>query len=125
MERYKKREIGIFFPSLLFSPSWISCRIGPFFFESFCLRHIEAIKEVIITFLYKDIFIVYKALLEFLIDNRSNLLAISIKYYIKLINIKYRLITLYYLYINGKVENFNSLLRKILTKYYIGKLTRV
>lgn len=70
-------------------------------------------------------FIVYRALLEFLIDNSANLLAISIEYYIKLVNTKYRLITLYYPYTNRKVENLNRLLSYILIKYYIGKLIRV
>ncbi|KAJ5482045.1 hypothetical protein N7475_000857 [Penicillium sp. IBT 31633x] len=45
-------------------------------------------EEAIAGFLYKDIFIVYRAPLKFLTDNRANLLATSIEYYIKLVNIK-------------------------------------
>ncbi|KAJ5955302.1 hypothetical protein N7501_009581 [Penicillium viridicatum] len=79
-------------------------------------------EEAIAKFLYNNIFIVYSVSTEFLIDNSVNLLATSVEYFIKLINTKYRTITLYYLRTNRKVENLNGLLGRILTKYYIGPL---
>lgn len=86
---------------------------------------LEATEEAIAEFFYDDIFTVYNTPIEFLTDNSANLLTISIQYFIKLINTKHRTTTLYYPQTNGKVENLNSLLGRILIKYYINKPTRI
>ena len=53
------------------------------------------------------------------------MLAASVEYYIRLVNAKHRLTTPYHPRTNGKVENLNGLLSRILTKYCVGKLIRV
>lgn len=85
----------------------------------------EATEEAIAEFLHDDIFTVYGAPAEFLTDNGANLLATSVEYFIKLINAKHKTTTPYHPRTNGKVENFNGLLGRMLTKYCMGKPTRV
>lgn len=85
----------------------------------------EATEEAVAEFLHDDIFTVYGAPAEFLTDNGANLLATSVQYFIKLINAKHRTTTPYHPRTNGKVENLNGLLGRMLTKYCMGKPTRV
>ncbi|KAG0152676.1 hypothetical protein PDIDSM_2481 [Penicillium digitatum] len=81
----------------------------------------DAIEEAIAEFLHEDIFTVYGAPAEFLNDNGANLLATSVQYFIKPINTKHRTTTPYHPRTNGKVENFNGLLGRMLTKYLHGE----
>ncbi|KAG0154954.1 hypothetical protein PDIDSM_527 [Penicillium digitatum] len=85
----------------------------------------DATEEAFAEILHEDIFTVYGAPAEFLTDNGANLLATSVQYFIKLINAKHRTTTPYHPRTNGKVENFNGLLGRMLTKYCMGKPTRV
>lgn len=85
----------------------------------------EATEEAIAEFLHDEIFAVYGAPTEFLTDNGANLLAASVQYFIRLVNAKHRTTTPYHPRTNGKVENFNGLLGRMLTKYCMGKPTRV
>jgi hypothetical protein len=66
----------------------------------------------------------YRAPIEVILDNSQNLLSGVVAYYLKLLKTRYRTTIPYYPRINGKVENLNRLLGRILTKYLIGKPTK-
>jgi hypothetical protein len=53
-----------------------------------------------------------------------NLISAVIKYYVSLLKVRYRIIISYYPRINRKIENLNEILKRILIKYLIKKLTR-
>ena len=76
-------------------------------------------------FIQSEIFTNYGPPKELLSDNGANLLAESVQHYVDLMKTKYRHITPYHPRTNGKVENFNGLLGKILTKYLLNKPTRL
>jgi transposase InsO family protein len=67
----------------------------------------------------------YRAPIEVISDNSQNLLSGVVAYYLKLLKTRHRTTTPYHPRINGKVENLNGLLGRMLTKYLIGKLTKV
>ena len=81
--------------------------------------------KTIANFLYDDIFINYRSSRELLLNNRTNFLSRIITLYLTRLKTRYRIITLYYLRTNNKIENLNESLDKILTKYLIEKLIRL
>ncbi|KAJ5082230.1 hypothetical protein N7532_011273 [Penicillium argentinense] len=85
----------------------------------------DATEETIGQFLHEDIFIQYGAPREIITDNGRNLIAKAVEYYIKLLKAKHRTTTPYHPRTNGKVENFNGILGRMLTKYLMGKPTRL
>jgi transposase InsO family protein len=85
----------------------------------------EATEEAIAKFLHDDLFTQYGAPREFLTDNGANLLSASVRYYVTLIQARHRVTTPAHPQTNGKNENFNGLLGRILTKYLMGKPTRL
>jgi hypothetical protein len=85
----------------------------------------EATEEAIARFLHEDIFINYGAPRELLSDNGPNLLAGAVQHYVKILQTRHRTTTPYHPRTNGKVENLNGLLGRILTKYLMGKPTRL
>jgi transposase InsO family protein len=85
----------------------------------------EATEEELGRFLHEQIFMNYGAPIELISDNSQNLLSGAVDYYLKLLKTKHRLTTPYHPRTNGKVENLNRLLGRILTKYLIGKLIKV
>jgi hypothetical protein len=60
---------------------------------------------------------------ELLSDNEINLVREVLAVYTKLLIMKHRVITPYYLRINGKVENLNRLINSMLTKMLTNKPT--
>lgn len=82
-------------------------------------------EETLAEFLFRDIYIYYSAFNKLISDNGTNLLSGIVRYFIGLLRARYRTSTLYYPYINRKVENFNGLIGYILTKYLIGKPIRL
>ena len=85
----------------------------------------EATEEIIARFLHDDIYTNYGAPREFLTDNGPNLLSRSVEYYIRLLEARHRTTTPHHPRTNGKVENFNGLLGRMLTRYLMGKPTRL
>jgi transposase InsO family protein len=85
----------------------------------------EATQEKIGEFIHNRIFIQFGAPKEFLTDNGTNLLSDGVKYYIDLLKSRHRLTTPYHPRTNGKVENLNGLLGRMLSKYLMGKPTRL
>jgi hypothetical protein len=84
----------------------------------------EATEEELGHFLHDQIFANYGAPMELLSDNGPNLLAGAVRFYLDLIKTKHRTTTPYHPRTNGKVENLNGLLGRMLTKYLMGKPTR-
>jgi hypothetical protein len=78
--------------------------------------HTETIARII----HDEIIIVYGPPDELLSDNGINLVGDILTAYTKLLAMKHRATIPYYLKINKKVENFNSLLGNILTKILIN-----
>jgi transposase InsO family protein len=85
----------------------------------------EATQEAIGEFIHEKIFIQFGAPKEILTDNGANLLAAGVAYYVNLLKSRHRLTTPYHPRTNGKVENLNGLLGKMLSKYLMGKPTRL
>ena len=79
----------------------------------------EATDEVVADFLF-EIYCQYGAFKELLSDNGANLNAAIVEYYLEKIKVKHRTTTPYHPQTNGKVERFNGMLGKILTKMLIG-----
>lgn len=77
----------------------------------------NAINEIIINFLYNNIFINYSPLKKLLSDNRINFLSRIIILYLTHFKIYYQITILYYSRINNKMKNLNKFLNKIFIKY--------
>jgi hypothetical protein len=84
----------------------------------------EATEEELGQFLHDQIFANYGAPMELLSDNGPNLLSGAVRFYLQLMRTKHRTTTPYHPRTNGKVENLNGLLGRMLTKYLMGKPTR-
>ena len=85
----------------------------------------EATEEALGQFMHDQIFINYGAPREIVTDNGRNLLAGAVRYYIQLLGARHRTTTPYHPRTNGKVENFNGLLGRMLTKYLMNKPTKL
>lgn len=85
----------------------------------------DATEEVIAEFLYRDIYAHYGAFTELISDNGPNLLSGVVRHFTELIQARHRTTTPYHPRTNGKVENFNGLVGRMLTKYLMGKPTRL
>ena len=81
--------------------------------------------ETVTNVLVQEIFMHYGSPKELLSDNGTNLLANVVEYYLRKLHIQYRYITAYYCQTNRKVENLNSTLGDILTRYLVGKPTKL
>ncbi|KAJ5131586.1 hypothetical protein N7448_005744 [Penicillium atrosanguineum] len=84
----------------------------------------DATEEAIGLFLFERIFVHYDAPREIISDNGRNLLAGAVRYFVKLLQTRYRTTTPYHPRTNGKVENLNGILGRMLTKYLMNKPTR-
>jgi transposase InsO family protein len=84
----------------------------------------EATEEALGQFLHEQIFMNYGAPLELISDNGTNLLSGAVEYYLNILKTRHRTTTPYHPRTNGKVENLNGLLGRMLTKYLMGKPTR-
>ena len=84
----------------------------------------DATEEIIGLFLFERIFVHYSAPKEILSDNGRNLLAGAVRYFVKLLQTRHRTTTPYHPRTNGKVENLNGILGRMLTKYLMNKPTR-
>jgi transposase InsO family protein len=82
----------------------------------------EATDEVVADFLF-EIYCQYGAFQELLSDNGANLTSKIVEYYLRKIKVKHRTTSPYHPQTNGKVERFNGMLGKILTKMMIGQVT--
>ena len=85
----------------------------------------DATEETLAEFLYRDIYAYYGAFNELLSNNSPNLLSGAVQHFIGLLKARHRTTTPYHPRTNRKVENFNGLIGRILTKYLIGKPTRL
>jgi len=83
----------------------------------------DAIKTIVIDFLYDKIFTNYDLLRKLLFNNNINFLSCVVIYYLKKLRTQYRTMIFYYLCINEKIENLNEMLSFMLTKYLMSKLT--
>ena len=86
---------------------------------------LNAIKTIIIDFLYNKIFINYDSLRELLFNNDMNFLSCVVIYYLKKLKTQYKTMIFYYLCTNEKIENLNEMLSFMFTKYFISKLTQL
>jgi transposase InsO family protein len=84
----------------------------------------DATEEAIAEFLH-EIYVNYGAPREILSDNGTNLLSGAVKHYVRMLKARHRTTTPYHPRTNGKVENLNGTLGKMLTKYLMGKPTRL
>jgi hypothetical protein len=84
----------------------------------------DATEEAIGQFLYEEIFVHYGAFKEIISDNGPNLMAGAVEHYIRLLRAKHKTTTPYHPRTNGKVENLNRILGKMLTKYLMNKPTK-
>jgi hypothetical protein len=66
----------------------------------------------------------YGAPREIVSDNGANLLSGAVAYYLNILKTRHRTTTPYHPRTNGKVENLNGLLGRMLTKYLMGKPTK-
>jgi transposase InsO family protein len=85
----------------------------------------DAKQETVADFLHNDIFANYGAPREILSDNGPNLLGGVIENYLAKLRSRHRTTTPYHPRTNGKVENLNGTLGSMLTKYLMGKPTRL
>ncbi|OQD79113.1 hypothetical protein PENSOL_c337G01743, partial [Penicillium solitum] len=85
----------------------------------------DATEEVLAEFLYRDIYAHYGAFAELISDNGPNLLSGAVRHLVALIQARHHTTTPYHPRTNGKVENFNGLVGRMLTKYLMGKPTRL
>jgi hypothetical protein len=85
----------------------------------------DATEETLAEFLFRDLYTHYGAFNELLSDNGANLLSGAVKHFVSLLRARHRTTTPYHPRTNGKVENFNGLIGRILTKYLMGKPTRL
>ena len=85
----------------------------------------NASNEAITDFLHDEIFVNYRPPRELLSDNGTNFLSRIVTLYLKRLGTRHRTTTPYHPRTNSKVENLNGTLGKMLTKYLIGKPTRL
>ncbi|KOS36133.1 hypothetical protein ACN38_g13162 [Penicillium nordicum] len=85
----------------------------------------DATEETLAEFLFRDIYAHYGAFNELISDNGPNLLSGAVRHFVGLLRARYRTTTPYHPRTNGKVENFNGLIGRMLTKYLMGKPTRL
>jgi len=83
---------------------------------------LNAIEATVVDFLYNEIFTNYDLLRELLSNNDMNFLSCIMIYYLKKLRTQYKIMTLYHLCINEKIENLNEMLSFMLTKYLMSKL---
>jgi len=79
----------------------------------------DATDEAVADFLF-EIYCQYGAFKELLSDNGTNLNSAIVEHYLAKVKVKHRTTTPYHPQTNGKVERFNGMLGKILTKMLIG-----
>jgi transposase InsO family protein len=84
----------------------------------------DATEETIGLFLFEKIFVHYGAPKEIITDNGPNLMSGAVRYFVELLKTRHKTITPYHPRTNGKVENLNGTLGKMLTKYLMNKPTR-
>lgn len=85
----------------------------------------DATEETLAEFLFRDIYAHYGAFNELISDNGPNLLSGAVRHLVGLLRTRHKTTTPYHPRTNGKVENFNGLLGRMLTKYLMGKPTRL
>ena len=85
----------------------------------------KATDEVIVKFIYEEIFINFGVPREILLDNEVNLLVMAVKHFLHILQTHHHMITSYHSWTNGKIENLNRLLDWMLMKILMGKLTRL
>ncbi|KOS36085.1 hypothetical protein ACN38_g13229, partial [Penicillium nordicum] len=85
----------------------------------------DATEETLAEFLFRDIYAHYGAFNELISDNGPNLLSGAVRHFVGLLRARHRTTTPYHPRTNGKVENFNGLIGRMLTKYLMGKPTRL
>jgi IS30 family transposase len=81
--------------------------------------------EMLARFLHEEIFVNYGVFEELLLDNGTNLLSRVVESYVKILKAKHCTTTPNHPRTNGKNENMNGLLGKMLMKYLMGKPTRL
>ena len=84
----------------------------------------DATEETIGEFLHEQLFIQYGAPKEIISDNGPNLISGAVRYYLGLLETRHKTTTPYHPRTNGKVENLNGLLGRMLTKYLMNKPTK-
>jgi transposase InsO family protein len=85
----------------------------------------DALASTVADFLHDEIFVHYGAPMELLSDNGTNIVGDVVRYYTQQLGLKHRTTTPYHPRTNGKVERFNGLLGSILTRYLMGKPTKL
>jgi transposase InsO family protein len=85
----------------------------------------EATEEEIARFIHEEIYTNYGAPREIISDNGPNLIGAGVAHYVKQLATRHRTTTPYHPRTNGKVENLNGLIGRMLTKYLVGKPTRL
>ncbi|KAL1954574.1 hypothetical protein VTO42DRAFT_1050 [Malbranchea cinnamomea] len=85
----------------------------------------DTTEEEIGRFIHEEIFINYGAPREIISDNGTNLVGGAIQHYVHLLKARHRTTTPFHPRTNGKVENLNGTLGRMLTKYLVGKPTRL
>ncbi len=86
---------------------------------------LNAMKTIVADFLCNKIFINYSLLRELLFNNSTNFLSCVVIYYLKKLETQHRIMTLYHLCINEKIENLNKILNFMFTKYLMNKSTQL
>jgi len=84
---------------------------------------LNAMKIIVVDFLYNEIFMNYNSLRELLFNNNINFLSHIMIYYLKKLETQHRIMTFYHFCINEKIENLNKMLSFMLTKYFMSKST--
>ena len=85
----------------------------------------DATAEEIAKFIHEEIYLNCGAPVELVSDNGPNLLAPAVALYMNILKTKHRTTTPYHPRTNGKCENLNGTLGRMLTKYLMGKPTRL
>ena len=83
---------------------------------------LDVTTQIVINFIHKEIFLVYRILYKILLDNSLNLVTKAIETFLIMTKIKHKYIIPYYLQMNSKLKCFNRILRGILLKCLFGKL---
>ena len=86
---------------------------------------LEAIEDAIADFIFHEIYMHYDAPQEIFTDGEKNFWGSVVEKYLKRIQIKHKGTSPYHPRTNGKVESLNGLLGNILTKYLLGKPTKL
>ena len=85
----------------------------------------NATEEKLAWFIYNNIYVNYDTPREILLNNRTNLLAEAVRYYVNLLKACHHMIISYYSRTNRKIENLNDLINHMLIKYLMSKSTRL